>query len=159
MKKFETETNASVASVGNTLGRLRTTILGTAAAFAAFQAGKGIVDAGVQLQALTAKMNAATGSADVAAASLRYVREEANRLGLDFRSTADGFASFAASGLRSGLTFEALFLQQYPDFSSLTFAASRASSLTFMIAVSASWFIQWSSQTRFRLRAAGSRAN
>jgi tape measure domain-containing protein len=77
-----------------------------AAALATISVGKSITDAGVQLQALTAKMNAATGSADVAAASMRYVREEANRLGLDFRATADGFASFAASGLRSGLTFE-----------------------------------------------------
>lgn len=68
--------------------------------------GKGVVDAGVQMQALTSKMGAATGSAQIAAASMRFVREEAERLGLDFRSSADGFASFAASALRSGLTFQ-----------------------------------------------------
>jgi tape measure domain-containing protein len=106
IKRFETETNQSVASVSNVLGRLRTQVLAFVSVWGAFRLGKGLVDAGVQMQQLTAKMGAATGNAEIAAASLKFVRQEAERLGLDFRSTADGFASFAASALRSGLTFE-----------------------------------------------------
>ncbi len=106
IKRFETETNQSLASVGNVLGRLRTQVLAFVSVWGAFRIGKGIVDAGVQLQALNAKMGAATGNAEIAAAALKFVRQEAERLGLDFRSTADGFASFSASALRAGLTFD-----------------------------------------------------
>lgn len=106
VKQFETETTNSVKKVEGSLSSLHTSILALGAAWGAFRVGQTLVTAGMQMQALEAKMAASTGSANAAAASLAFVRAEAERLGLDLRTTAAGFASFAASGLRSGLTFE-----------------------------------------------------
>ncbi|MET4294711.1 tape measure domain-containing protein [Bradyrhizobium sp. LB8.2] len=106
VRTFESQSNQITTSVGNMFARLRTQVLAFASVWAAFRVGKSFVDAGVQMQSLTAKMGAATGSANITAESLAFVRSEAQRLGLDFRSIADGFASFAASALRSGLTFQ-----------------------------------------------------
>ena len=58
------------------------------------------------MQALQNRMLAATGDARVAADAMRFVREEANRLGLDFAASAEGFSGFAASALRAGLTLD-----------------------------------------------------
>ena len=61
------------------------------------------LNASMQMQSLDAKMTAAVGSSTLAGQSLRFVREESERLGLVFTSTADGFASFSASATRAGL--------------------------------------------------------
>lgn len=110
-------------------------MLALSAAWVGFRVGKGIVDAGVQLQQMRAKMESATGSAAVAADALAFIREEANRLGLEVRSTTDGFANFAASALRAGLTLQqtkdvfrgvseaATALQLSPERASLVFQA------------------------------------
>lgn len=63
-----------------------------------------VVTAGIEMQALENRMRSATGSNAVAAESIRYVREEADRLGLVFTTVAENYASFSASALRSGLT-------------------------------------------------------
>lgn len=106
VKRFDRDATDSVGRFERAISRARIAVLSLGSAWAAFRIGKGIVDAGMQMQALQNRMLAATGSANVAAESLTYVREEANRLGLDIRTTADGFAGFAASSLRAGLTFK-----------------------------------------------------
>lgn len=58
------------------------------------------------MQALQNRLVAATGSANVAADAMAFLREETNRLGLDFRTTADSFGSFSASALRSNMSLQ-----------------------------------------------------
>lgn len=88
--------------------------------WAAFRVGKGIVDAGMQMQALHNRFIAATGDAKVAADALAFVRTESERLGLSFKEAAGSFAAFSASALRSGMT-----LQQTKDiFTSVAEAAT-----------------------------------
>lgn len=68
--------------------------------------GKSAVNASMDFQALENRMNAAAGNKAIGADSLAYIREQADRLGLEFRTTADSFAGFEAAALRSGLTLE-----------------------------------------------------
>ena len=68
--------------------------------------GKNAINASMDFQALENRMNAAAGNKSIGADSLAYIREQADRLGLEFRTTADSFAGFEAAALRSGLTLE-----------------------------------------------------
>lgn len=68
--------------------------------------GKSVVDTSMDFQALENRMNAAAGNKSVGSDSLDYIRKQADKLGLEFRTTADSFAGFEAAALRSGLTLE-----------------------------------------------------
>ncbi len=68
--------------------------------------GKSAVNTSMDFQALENRMNAAASNKSIGADSLAYIREQADRLGLEFRTTADSFAGFEAAALRSGLTLE-----------------------------------------------------
>lgn len=68
--------------------------------------GKSAVNTSMDFQALENRMNAAAGNKSIGADSLAYIREQADRLGLEFRTTANSFAGFEAAALRSGLTLE-----------------------------------------------------
>ena len=68
--------------------------------------GKSAINTSMDFQALTNRMNAAAGNKSIGADSLAYIREQADRLGLEFRTTAYSFAGFEAAALRSGLTLE-----------------------------------------------------
>jgi len=63
------------------------------------------IKASIQLDTLINRMEAATKNTDVAAQSFKFIRDLSDDLGLVFQDTADVFAGFAASALRSGLTF------------------------------------------------------
>lgn len=106
VSRFSKNAETSVDGFQAAILRARTAVLSLGVAYTAFRVGRSIIDAGVQVQAMQNKMQAATGSALVAADSLSFVREEANRLGLDIRNASDGFAGFAASSLRAGLTLQ-----------------------------------------------------
>lgn len=106
MRRFETETNSSTTRLYAGFSKLKTVFLSFAAAYAGFHAGKSIIEAGMQMQALQNKMVAATGSTQIAAEAFAFARSEAERLGLDLQAAANGFAGFSASALRSGLTFK-----------------------------------------------------
>jgi len=75
-------------------------------AWAGFRVGKGIIDAGMQMEAMRNRMLAATGDAHVAADALAFVRAEAERLGIGMQTASNGFAGFSASALRAGLTLQ-----------------------------------------------------
>lgn len=65
-----------------------------------------IRDASMQMDAINNRMNAAVGAGDNAANSIKFVREQSDRLGLSFKEASSAFAGFAASATRSGLTLE-----------------------------------------------------
>lgn len=106
VQRFSNSSSKSVDGFQAAIGRARTAVLTLGTAWAAFRVGKGIIDAGIQIETMRNKMIAATGDSRVAADALAFVREEANRLGLDIRSASDGFAGFSASALRAGLTLQ-----------------------------------------------------
>lgn len=106
LSKFQKQVEKDTEGIQNSLNRLQRQLLVLGTAYAAFRVGKGIIDAGVQVEAMRNRMLAATGDARIAGQALEFVREEANRLGLDIRAASNGFAGFSASALRAGLTFQ-----------------------------------------------------
>ncbi|NEJ15516.1 tape measure protein [Rhizobium leguminosarum] len=106
VQRFSNSSSKSVDGFQAAISRARTAVLTLGTAWAAFRIGKGILDAGIQIETMRNKMIAATGDSRVAADALAFVREEANRLGLDIRTASDGFAGFSASALRAGLTLQ-----------------------------------------------------
>ncbi|MBZ9674556.1 tape measure protein [Mesorhizobium sp. ES1-1] len=106
VQRFSNSASSSIKGFQASVLLARTAIVAMGAAFVAFKVGKGIVDAGVQVQALGYRMNAATGDAKIATEALAFVRAESERLGLSFLDSANSFASFSASALRSGMTFQ-----------------------------------------------------
>ena len=70
------------------------------AAFAAAGIGmfvKSSIDAALQIERMTKLFNAATGSANLAARELEYVRGVTNKLGLDLVSTTESYGKFMAA--------------------------------------------------------------
>lgn len=76
------------------------------AAMAAARITQSLVKTSLSMERLESRFQAATKDADVAAASLQFVRDEAERLGLDLETTAAAFSGFEAAALRTGLTFK-----------------------------------------------------
>lgn len=106
VSQLNKRTNKEVDGINAALDRLKRGFIAIGGVWGTIKLGKGFVDAGVQMQSLQNRMQAATGDLTVAGNAMAFVREESNRLGLDFRATADGFSSFAASALRAGLTLD-----------------------------------------------------
>jgi tape measure domain-containing protein len=67
---------------------------------------KSIFNAGVQMQILQNRMTAAVGDAKISAEAMKFVRQEADTLGLNFQQAATSFANLAAATLRAGITFK-----------------------------------------------------
>ncbi|WP_020184549.1 tape measure protein [Methylopila sp. 73B] len=106
IQRFSGSSTKHIGGIQAAIERARMAVVAFGGAWAAFSIGKGIIDAGVQVEALRNKMIAATGSTTVAADALAFIRAEADRLGLSIQVASDGFAGFAASSLRAGLTLD-----------------------------------------------------
>lgn len=106
IEKFGHNASSDIGNVNKAFAAARLEALKYIAVWKAFDIGKGVINAGLEMQALQNRMAAATGDVRVAGEAMEYVRGEAERLGLDFRATAGGFASFSASALRAGLTLQ-----------------------------------------------------
>lgn len=106
VQKFEKQTDKAMGGLQASVNRVKTAFIALGGAWAAFNFGKSVLNAGMQFEALRFRMQAATGDARVAAIAMEYVRQESERLGLDLMTTGNGFASFAASALRAGLTLK-----------------------------------------------------
>lgn len=105
LNKTKTDSKAfslSANAVKNALGALGITYTTSQV----LNLGKSLINTSMDFQALTNRMNAAAGNKSIGADSLAYIREQADRLGLEFRTTANSFAGFEAAALRSGLTLE-----------------------------------------------------
>lgn len=66
------------------------------------------VDAAVKMQALDVQFKTISGSTQMAAANLKFVRDESQRLGLVFEDTAGSFAEFAASSRGTSLAGDSM---------------------------------------------------
>lgn len=58
---------------------------------------KSVITAGLQMEKMTSKLMAATGSAEAAAIEMRFLNHEVDRLGLQLSSAGDDFGTLAAS--------------------------------------------------------------
>ena len=89
-----------LAKTTRTVQLMKTNVLGLRTAFAGLGFGLvvgQIVRAGTAMEGFVAGMTAATGSAEGAQNELRFVREEAERLGIEFEGAAGAFTQLAAS--------------------------------------------------------------
>ena len=82
---------------------------------------KSIRDTAMAAEALRYRMAASVGDFGDAGNALKFVRDESERLGLNFKDTAGSFSGFAASALRAGLS-----MQDVKDIFSGTSEAIRA---------------------------------
>ncbi len=76
---------------------LRSMLVQITATMTAFAAGQAIMRTGQDFERMGVSMLAASDNADQAASNLKYVRKEANRLGLDLVSANRGFVQLAAN--------------------------------------------------------------
>lgn len=90
------KSNKATAMLSNSLRGLFVGIIGTIGA-------KEIVNATVKLDSLTTSMNALAGSQEAGAAQMKFLREETNRLGQDFMSTAEAYKNLFSSGKGAGM--------------------------------------------------------
>jgi tape measure domain-containing protein len=80
-------------------------ITGVASAFAKVKdALSGAAQSAMQLESMTATFKAIGGSSQVAARDMDFLRQTANRLGVDFTSLAKGFTTLAASAQNTSLS-------------------------------------------------------
>lgn len=111
INEADSAVNKATGNVGllsNSMTFLKGAVAATAITLATVKLKEFAQDASetsMQMDALTNKMNAAAGGSQLGAESMKFVREESERLGLVFLDTAKGFAGFEASALRAGLTF------------------------------------------------------
>lgn len=75
-------------------------------AYSVIDIGKMAIENAIKMQALDVQFKTISGSSAAAAANLRFIREESDRLGLVFIDAADGFAKFAASAKGTALEGE-----------------------------------------------------
>ena len=64
-----------------------------------------LTKATTDLQSMQFKMRAATGDAAVYGDAMKFMYKETERMGVSLQSTANEFANFTASGLRSGMSW------------------------------------------------------
>lgn len=69
----------------------------TAAVQAVSQVLMQVAAPAMEMEKLTAQFKAASGSAELAAKDMKFIRDESSRLGLSFSETAGAFSKFAAS--------------------------------------------------------------
>lgn len=80
---------------------------GLAAATAAATAAiKSSIEAALGMEKINAMLKSATGSAEEAGLAYQFIRQEANRLGLDIETSAKSFAKFSASARGTSLEGE-----------------------------------------------------
>lgn len=106
------EFSSTFANVGKKMDRLgrkakrlgQSMSIGITAPLALF--GREAINTQLQLEAMENKMAGSLGSFEMAAVEIKHLREEADRMGINFLDAADGFASFSASATRSGISLE-----------------------------------------------------
>lgn len=90
ISELKSQTNGWTASLANAK-------VGLAAVAASFAAIGGAIKQAMNMESLNAKLKYATGSAESAAAALKFTGDMANKLGIDSIAAANGFAGIAAA--------------------------------------------------------------
>jgi len=85
---------------------LKSTIAGAFAVTALIEFGKESLSTAAKMQSITNSINIITGSSRKGGEAIKFLRDLAERLGLDFETTAEAFRSFAGATLKSGMTMD-----------------------------------------------------
>jgi tape measure domain-containing protein len=102
-----TALNSKLGLINRTAHDLRNAFIFAFAIHEVVDFTKSLVDANVEAQRIQNTMEQAFGK-DGAAQQLQYVHDLAEKLGLDFKSAAEGFAGFGASAQGTGIQTEDL---------------------------------------------------
>ena len=95
--------DTATGRMAGSLGALQTSMMGLAAGFTLGTVISQLHSAGMAIERLNNSFEAATGSVAGGAASMQFVRAEAQRLGLDLLSTADSYMKLAAAARGTAL--------------------------------------------------------
>lgn len=97
---FDKARSAAKSNI-DVIGTLKTQIIGIAAAYVSFQGviggGRAILDASIANERFTNSLILGTGSVQAATKEIAFLREESDRLGLQFSSTAEQYAKLTAA--------------------------------------------------------------
>lgn len=96
LDRSTSKANKATSVLSNSLRGLFVGIIGTIGA-------REIVNATVKLDSLTTSMNALAGSQEAGAAQMKFLRQETNRLGQDFMTTAEAYKNLFSSGKGAGM--------------------------------------------------------
>lgn len=83
---------ASATTFGGTLKDVRTGLIALTAGNVLFTGGRSIMQTGQMFQGVESMMGVTSASVEETADKMKYAREEAYRLGLDMKTTAEGYA-------------------------------------------------------------------
>lgn len=96
LDRSTSKASKATSVLSNSLRGLFVGIIGTIGA-------REIVNATVKLDSLTTSMNALAGSQEAGAAQMKFLRQETNRLGQDFMTTAEAYKNLFSSGKGAGM--------------------------------------------------------
>lgn len=99
LDKMETHATKQTQILSNSLRNMFVGIVGTIGV-------REILDASVKMDSLKTSFAALAGSGDAGAAQLSYVREEADRLGQEFYSTAEAYKNLFSAGMGANMDVE-----------------------------------------------------
>lgn len=96
LDRSTSKANKATSVLSNSLRGLFVGIIGTIGV-------REIVNATVKLDSLTTSMNALAGSQEAGAAQMKFLRQETNRLGQDFMTTAEAYKNLFSAGKGAGM--------------------------------------------------------
>jgi len=105
LKKFNQEsqsTNKSMGELGSIAGKVGGVLGGLFAVSQIKQFASAVVDTTIKFESMRKAIDFASGSMEAGAKNFEFIRDLANRLGLDLRATAEGYKTFASASNLAG---------------------------------------------------------
>ena len=105
LKKFNQEsqsTNKSMGELGSIAGKVGGVLGGLFAVGQIKQFASAVVETTVKFESMRKAIDFASGSMEAGAKNFEFIRDLANRLGLDLRATAEGYKTFASASNLAG---------------------------------------------------------
>jgi tape measure domain-containing protein len=105
LKKFNQEsqnTNKSMGELGSIAGKVGGVLGGLFAVGQIKQFASAVIETTVKFESMRKAIDFASGSMEAGAKNFEFIRDLANRLGLDLRATAEGYKTFASASNLAG---------------------------------------------------------
>jgi len=105
LKKFNQEsqsTNKSMGELGSIAGKVGGVLGGLFAVSQIKQFASAVVETTIKFESMRKAIDFASGSMEAGAKNFEFIRDLANRLGLDLRATAEGYKTFASASNLAG---------------------------------------------------------
>lgn len=98
------KTKSSLGGLDNAFNDLKSQIVGAFAVGSLIAFGKEAIQTAAKIDSITKSLEFITGGSKQAAATMEYLKNLSNRLGLEFQSTAQAFKLFAGATTQSGMS-------------------------------------------------------